>query len=77
MRWIEVNNIRPTPDGKVAMTVAATGKPLVLAMAEIKHRNGGMILIEDWLYNKLAPYLAPGRHNDDGRKAESDRHLSV
>jgi len=77
MRWIEVHSIQVTPNGKVAMVVKATGKPLVLSMASIKHRNGGMILIEDWLFNKLAPYLAPGGNSDDGRQAESDRHFHL
>jgi len=77
MRWIEVHSIRVTPNGKVAMVVKATGKPLVLSMSSVRHRNGNMILVDDWLHNKLAPYLEPGGNSDDGRQAEGDRHFSL
>jgi hypothetical protein len=72
MQWIKVNNIRPTPEGNVECVVAATGKPLVLSMAQVMHRNGGMLLIDDWLYKKLAPYLVPGRVSNE-RQSGKDR----
>lgn len=71
MPWIEVRDIGdPTPDNKVAMTVAATGKPLVLPIKEIRIRMGDMILVDGWLYERLAPYLGPPRGPDGKQSGE-------